>query len=807
MCRTYGRMLAIGALFALVLPGLMAVFLMAPTSEVPTAGLIDNNQLSVSSHVMTSREVEEMNSSVGIRQDGKNYNVLIDGHGTGLAPPTTQELASMVGTATVTDKVVSTGLGASATYDISTQPYFPIIGNQGSSGSCAAWAMTYYAYGYEEAKDNGWTDASTGNPAHLMSPAWTFNMVDGGIGQGTFMDTNAAVITSWGVATMATDPYLASDQSSWGSQAAFLEAPLHRALSYSSLTYSSANTISSIKVLISANVPVTFAIDANQYSNGLSTDNIMSASEYTTGSMNHAQCIVGYDDSMTSPGHPDVGAFKVANSWGTSFGSKGYYWISYDTIKKIGASGLLYPTYITDKPAYQPTLIATWQFSSAPTRNSAITVGIGAVGSATKLTPYFVSDASSSSAKFPTYMALDVTGLASTYAAGTNNFYLTVGTDKISGVVSSFKTAQYLNGYNNAATTVSGQSPNVPASTPCSVTVTMTASSGTASVPGAPTGLAASQTPGKVALTWSAPASSGSSAIKSYTVYRGTSASSQTALASVTTTSYTDAVASAGTYYYTVRAVNAAGSSAASNSVAVTVTGTTTTTVPGTPSGVSAVGSNGAVMVSWLAPSNGGSAITGYRVYRSTVSGSETLLVILGTGTSYTNTGLSNGMTYYYRVSAVNAKGESAQSVEVHAVPSMTSTVPGPFTVTAKAAAGNVALTWTVPSSSSPITAFCVMRKDTGAETTVARLTASRTGYTDMTAVAGKDYTYRVVAYNAAGSTSTPTIVVHAVGMVGDKNTLDLGISCQASAAGLGALLVVVMGTICSVAVVMSRRK
>ena len=163
-----------------------------------------------------------------IYQNGTDYNQVIDGYGTGLAPPSAAQYSAMVGNVQVTDQVQS-GLASPSYYDISTQPYFPAVGNQGSQGSCAAWAMTYYDYGYLEAKDNGWTDASTGNTAHLLSPAWTYNRVDHGVDHGTFMDDIAHVIKDWGVPSLKNMPYVSSDLISWGSEAAFREAPLHRA--------------------------------------------------------------------------------------------------------------------------------------------------------------------------------------------------------------------------------------------------------------------------------------------------------------------------------------------------------------------------------------------------------------------------------------------------------------------------------------------------------------------------------------------------------------------------------------------------
>ncbi len=347
---------------ALILPGILLPFTCLPVSETYSV-VAGNNSFTVQSHLLTSEEAAQMERAAGSYVNGTNYNVIIDGHGTGLAPMTAEQYSGLVGTVQVTDSV-QTGFTTPSYCDLSTQPYFPKVGNQGSQGSCAAWAMTYYDYGYLEARDNNWTDASTGNPAHLLSPAWTYNRVDQGVDRGTFMDTIANVIMDWGAATMQTMPYDQNDLTSWGSEAAFREAPLHRAAGVSYISYSASNpnaAFTTIKNLISSNVPVTFALDANEFTGHLG-DDIIVASEYNSTAMNHAQTIVGYNDTMTVPGQPDVGAFKVVNSWGTSFGVNGYYWISYDAMKKIGNN--LYLTYITDRPSYQP---VCWRSSSSTT--------------------------------------------------------------------------------------------------------------------------------------------------------------------------------------------------------------------------------------------------------------------------------------------------------------------------------------------------------------------------------------------------------------------------------------------------------
>lgn len=70
------------------------------------------------------------------------------------------------------------------------------------------------------------------------------------------------------------------------------------------------------------------------------------------------------------------------------------------------------------------------------------------------------------------------------------------------------------------------------------------------------------------------------------------------------------------------------------------------------------------VHLSWSQPDNGGSAITKYRIYRGTVSGGETLLKTQ-TSRTYNDKSVSKGITYYYRVSALNSIGEGPQSNEL----------------------------------------------------------------------------------------------------------------------------------------------
>ena len=279
-------------------------------------------------------------------------------------------------------------------------------------------------------------------------------------------------------------------------------------------------------------------------------------------------------------------------------------------------------------------------------------------------------------------------------------------------------------------------------------------------VPGAPTGLSATAGNTTVALNWAAPTSNGGSAITGYNVYEGTRSGGESTTpvnrtTLVTTTSYTvTGLTNGATYYFTVKAVNAVGSSTASNQASATPA-----TVPGTPTGLSATRGNTTVALTWRAPSsNGGSAITGYNVYEGTSSGGESTVAVntsAVTGTSYTVSGLSNGTTYYFTVKAVNAVGSSTASNQASATPA---TVPGsPTGLSATAGNTTVALKWTAPTSNggSPVTGYNVYlgTKSGGESTTPINRTTLVTGtsYTVNGLSNGTTYYFTVKAVNPIG--------------------------------------------------------
>ena len=184
----------------------------------------------------------------------------------------------------------------------------------------------------------------------------------------------------------------------------------------------------------------------------------------------------------------------------------------------------------------------------------------------------------------------------------------------------------------------------------------------------APSGLAAklagpvSGPPSGVALTWTDNATD--PAATRVRVQRASDPGFTTGLADfplgAAATSYTDtAVTEGATYYYRVRAENEASNSAWSSTVSVVYT-----TVPAAPAGLTATLAGSSVSLTWTAPA-GTAPATRLRIQRATDPGftSGVTGILAGpAATSYTDNGVTQGTTYYYRVRAENKASNSAWS-------------------------------------------------------------------------------------------------------------------------------------------------
>jgi len=431
-----------------------------------------HNGAGIRSHKMTQSEMEDYKGDLGVRDSALNYNVLVDGRGTGKAPPTAEDYDSLVGSLNMVESVSIDALALPASYDLSTSPSFPAIGDQGSQGSCTAWAATYYAYGYMEAVDNGWTGAKSGVLTQLLSPAWTYNKVNGGIDGGSWEWDNMMVLKDWGAATMATMPYTDLEYTDWGPPESYREAPLHRILDAYHIPYVDLTTVDTVKTLITQGAPVTFGIDANEYNQAFADGgHVISSNEYNSRNPNHANTFVGFDDSITDDG--EVGAFRVANSWGQSWGDSGYYWMTYEAFMEIGSWDLLDLNFIEDRADYSPSMVAVWHFSPSPTVDAGFYVGIGTVLSPVLAKNPYYWLSTTADVRFPEYMSIDITEFRDAYDAGTEDFYLSYGPTSVTGTMESLKIELFDTAYTPGEPThSSGESYNAPQQTPDHIDVT-----------------------------------------------------------------------------------------------------------------------------------------------------------------------------------------------------------------------------------------------------------------------------------------------------------------------------------------------
>ena len=284
-------------------------------------------------------------------------------------------------------------------------------------------------------------------------------------------------------------------------------------------------------------------------------------------------------------------------------------------------------------------------------------------------------------------------------------------------------------------------------------------------VPSAPRNLVATSGISYVVLNWEEPTSSGSSTIIRYDVYRGTTLGvslliGETAVGVLT---YNDTAAVGGTsYHYQVVAVNAEGNSPESNDAQATPLAPQ---APSAPRNLVADFGNAYVQLRWDAPTNSGtSPITGYAVLRGTSLGDISYLVDTTTAgvLNLNDTSVSNGVTYYYQVRAMNAVGGSPMSNTVTANPTGPMPPSVPREVTARGALTYVILNWTAPESEG---SFAIIRYDiyrgtnaSNVNLLVGSVAAGVLIYNDTSVASHFGYYYVVKAVNGVGPSAASNL-------------------------------------------------
>ena len=277
--------------------------------------------------------------------------------------------------------------------------------------------------------------------------------------------------------------------------------------------------------------------------------------------------------------------------------------------------------------------------------------------------------------------------------------------------------------------------------------------------PDPPTGVTATAGNAQVTLTWTA-----SVGALSYNIYfanaSGVSKASPNKISGITATTYTQTGLTNGTpYFYILTASNLNGEGLIASSQ---VAATPFSPAPAPPTALTATAGNAQVALAWTASTGA----TSYNLYYSLTTGVTPAngTKISGITTpSYTQTGLANGSTYFYVVTAVSSGGESPASAQASAKPVAPIPAP-PAALTAAAGNAQIALSWTASAGATSYNVYY------GTAATVSPTTGTRIGaisgttYTVPTLTNGTQYFFLVTAVNGTGesaasntATATPT--------------------------------------------------
>ena len=218
----------------------------------------------------------------------------------------------------------------------------PPILSQGKTSKCVAFSGAYYILSLY----NGVTNASANNDI-ATSPEFAYayykkavNDNDCDNGCYLFNEGNdkglSEILQTVGTTTWNQTPFVNSKICSVVNSTQQNQAAANKVEAYYRLDKKEYNNINEIKTWIYGGYPLWFAVNVEDNWGDIGTGTWTSSSGKPGA---HAMVIVGYDDARK--------AFKVANSWGTTWGDSGYGWIDYDFFKtlisEVETIGVLYP--------------------------------------------------------------------------------------------------------------------------------------------------------------------------------------------------------------------------------------------------------------------------------------------------------------------------------------------------------------------------------------------------------------------------------------------------------------------------------
>lgn len=227
-----------------------------------------------------------------------------------------------------------------ASVDLS--PYFPPAGDQGDQSSCVGWAIGYAARAYYAIAQ----EKRSVDPRNIPSPAYIYNSIvdpPGQCDEGSSM-TDALDLLKSGALSLADAPY---NENRCARPTARDKA---RASDFRIDTWLAVDprSLDQVKGELARGHPVVISLETRPHFSDVKGDAVYRAGRGEADDGGHAMAVVGYDDARQ--------AFKLINSWGPSWGNRGYGWIAYETFARdVSRAYVMRPARVpAPPPSTQP---------------------------------------------------------------------------------------------------------------------------------------------------------------------------------------------------------------------------------------------------------------------------------------------------------------------------------------------------------------------------------------------------------------------------------------------------------------------
>ncbi|MCK4663335.1 MAG: hypothetical protein KAT68_10750 [Bacteroidales bacterium] len=222
---------------------------------------------------------------------------------------------------------ISLGSNENLPASVDLKQYFPPIGNQRSYGTCVAWAVGYNLKSFLDAKDNDYSPTSTSQQYSPKDLFWAISNDDKGADcNGSNFEPALDIIISRGIAPLSVVPYSSLGDCSQRPDASWTnEAGNYKISNYRKVASSNNVDVNTLKGYLANGRAVVIGAKLGDDFMQWDSDDVIDSDTYNNPGMQHAyhaMILSGYDDSKE--------AFRVVNSWATSWGNNGYIWVDYD---------------------------------------------------------------------------------------------------------------------------------------------------------------------------------------------------------------------------------------------------------------------------------------------------------------------------------------------------------------------------------------------------------------------------------------------------------------------------------------------